>query len=1002
MAERQIGPHEFDRSFKVVRLDTLTLKTRHNTKEASIFGFADLELATDKSLDWKNTKTSSVVDLMISSGFQLPALESLNSTRDEELSEAKPKNTKDASTHMQAEWLTIDFAGPGRVLSWEHASNTACTGLANGSLLAKEERYQIENLNVMYPLEESVTELMFIKILVKTLQCIPNQFFQFSQSQVLQTKKFRLVSCSPELTKDLVGEVVEGAGALMKIKAFLREGELNECFKEAIEDFLNFYQRFLFELKEETLLKFRLKVLCLRSQLIFVQRVLAEIEEHRSQDSELIDMLLKLLEVTEIDFESNCIVRSFFVNLSKSFLEQLSRCVYEADMNPLAPFVFSLADVETPYDFPTYQRSVHLAGSLGVLSSHAASVQRCIRTVLLFKTLDKKLPPYWSVSAANRPVLKLEFTKQGFVQQEAALIEFAALQKTQLLEIEKQMLLAEEMRRKAQLEMRLAFLRTLKKSRDVMALAKDRIREEAIDKKRFFYELLTSQIQDNKARNEKAKVKAQLEAEKKRKEEEIERQLVEKGKRYLMEQYAMLVHNSKLMVVEWKARRQALHPKRIVAVMRQLNPSLMDLEVEIPKVIPEEQAQPAFERTIMVQREPPGGKSQMGLIMQRNQVGAPAPKPVYRAEKAIKFDSYSLVSEVFCDEILRKVYLLIKAKKAPVKSADYRPNFIDIVGEAVHIVEYPANLVWKRLVVDPLVTQVKAADQLGLHLFVRSLRLKEHLKALRSFALMGAGDTLDLFLLYMPSHQLPQSAWDLAVSLSSSRDHPLADRFKIQIGPDGEFAVRYEAEWPLNLVLHKKSMELYSKIFNWLLRMRRTSQLLNNCKVFFHNSTLRQLKGVADAQMRRVQLLRHRMHLFVTLLQEHVATVVHGSAWLDFEKALRKAEHVEELIEAHDFYLNSVISKCSLEGRSRFVIEHAKIMFSLVERLHGLLLDACPFQPFTSTELEELQNLEVDFNRVHRFLYTMTKSIAAKGQSAELFLRIDYNGFFASQLDHDR
>jgi len=600
----------------------------------------------------------------------------------------------------------------------------------------------------------------------------------------------------------------------------------------------------------------------------------------------------------------------------------------------------------------------------------------------------------------NRPLLKLEFNKLGFIQQEALLIEFAALQKTQLLEIEKQMMIAEELKRKALLESRLAFLKNLKKSREVVAAAKERLKVEESEKKRFFYELLTSQIQDNKIRNEKAKMKARIEAEKKQKEEEVEKQLVEKGRRYLMEQYALLVHNSKLILVEWKARRQALHPKRIVAVMRQLNPSLMDLEVEVPKTVDEEEpVQPVFERTIM--RQPPGGRSQMNEIIHYMDIEDPKPAPV-RIEKAFKFDSYSLVSELFCEEILRRVYLLIQSKKSPVKSSENRANFGDIVGEAVHIVEYPANLVWKRLVIDPIVTQIKTADQIGLHLFVRSLRLKDHLKAMRSFALMGAGDTFDLFLLYLPSQQVPQSAWELAVNLSSSKDHPLADRFKIQLAPSGEFVVKYEAEWPLNLVLHSQSMEIYSRVFNWLYRMRSTSHLLNNCKAFFHNTSLRKLKGRPDAQMRRVQLLRHRMHMFVTLLQEHVATVVHGSAWLEFEKALRKAEHIEALIEAHDSYLSSVISKCYLEGKSRFVIEHARIMFSLVERLHGLLLEACPFQPFTPTELDELQTLEIDVSRVHRFLYTMTKSIAAKGQSSELFLRIDYNGYFSSQHEYDR
>jgi hypothetical protein len=991
MAERRTRD-KGDIAFKLVCLDTLTLNSTFNTKEAALFGTVVLEQAP-KLVEWELTKDGSLADMLVASKFKLPPLESLNSTKDEELDEPLQLTAKDASTTIAPDWLSAAFTAPQRVLEWEVQSRDSrrCTGLAHGSVLAKEESYQSAYSNVLYPLEHSVTERTFIQILVKTLQCIPNQFFQFKDNQVTQKQGLRLLSCSPHLTQALVSEVTDAAAALLRVRAVLDERDLNLCLKEAVEHFLDFYQRYLFEQKEETLLTFRLKSLFLRSQLVFVERIVTEISGSQGNDSELVDMLLELLEVAEIDYESNCIVRSFFVKLSKGFLEQLSQCIYAADLNNDKPFLFSLTSL--PEDLPSYQRSIELVNAPGVLSKLAESLLRCIRTVLLFKSLDKRLPPYWSVLAKNSPVLKLEFTKSGFIRQEAALLDFAASQRTQLFNIEKQIMLAEELKRKEQLEARLAFLHSLKKTRELVGAAKDRLRSEEQDKKRFFYELLSGQIQDNKARNEKARQKAALEEEKKRREEESELLLIEKGKRYLMEQYAALVHNSRLILVEWRARRAALAPKRLVAIMKQLNPASMDLEVQEPAVMAEKTTvEPIFERI----RQPPGGNSEMLLVMQHQ--AREAPVKAVQVVRPIKFDSYSLVSEVFCDEVLRRVYLLIKAKKEPRKLADYKTNFVDIVGEAVHIVEYPASLVWNRLVVDPIVSQIQAVDQAGLHLFVRSLKLEEHLTALRSFALMGAGDTFDLFLLYLPSHQLPQSAWEMAVNLSSSKDNPYAERFKIQYGSEEDFKVNYETEWPLNLVIHAKSLEHYSKVFNWLLRMRRTSQLLSNCKAFFHNLSLRRLKGTPDAQMRRVQLLRHRMHLFVTLLQEHVATVVHGSAWLELERSLSKAGNIEALVEVHDSYLNSVISKCSLEGRSRFVIEHAKIMFSLVERLHGLLLDACPFQPFTATELEALQTLETDFNRVHRFLFTMTKSIAAKGQSSELFLRIDYNGFLANQL----
>lgn len=57
-----------------------------------------------------------------------------------------------------------------------------------------------------------------------------------------------------------------------------------------------------------------------------------------------------------------------------------------------------------------------------------------------------------------------------------------------------------------------------------------------------------------------------------------------------------------------------------------------------------------------------------------------------------------------------------------------------------------------------------------LHLFLRDLKLEEHLKAIKRYALGGAGDTMDIFLMTMldsESHGDPNVIFDFAVKISS-------------------------------------------------------------------------------------------------------------------------------------------------------------------------------------------------------------------------------------------
>ena len=66
-----------------------------------------------------------------------------------------------------------------------------------------------------------------------------------------------------------------------------------------------------------------------------------------------------------------------------------------------------------------------------------------------------------------------------------------------------------------------------------------------------------------------------------------------------------------------------------------------------------------------------------------------------------------------------------------------------------------------------------------------------------------------------------------------------------------------------------------------------------------------------------------------------------------------------------------------------------------------ILIETDPLRGIEEEKVRELRAIEKDFNRIHRFLYTMTKTMAEKGVYPELFLRLDYNRYLARQLEKE-
>jgi hypothetical protein len=150
------------------------------------------------------------------------------------------------------------------------------------------------------------------------------------------------------------------------------------------------------------------------------------------------------------------------------------------------------------------------------------------------------------------------------------------------------------------------------------------------------------------------------------------------------------------------------------------------------------------------------------------------------------------------------------------------------------------------------------------------------------------------------------------------------------------------------------------------------------------------------------------MYYFTSLLEEYVMNEVIQTEWLRFKKALTSISLFEELVDLHNGYLNTILEKCFLRGTVRdgntevYVMHERKLqqtfnlIFNHVFKLNHLIREygtsICE-----SDALTDLESVAQQFKETSTALYAAVRNMAYKGQHQELFLKMDFNRYFAKQ-----
>lgn len=910
------------------------------------------------------------------------------------------------------------------------------------SQLSKDyEKYLRKNLDSSYTqAEHPLDNSEFIRNIKNLILGIPNKLYSIDNR--IPKQRFRLESYAHEVLQNFMKDILISSQSYkyllsLSISMQGKKELISPAFASGLTQILSFFENYIIDIPNTiTVIQFYIQTQSLRSQIQSIKAICEDIPT----GLKLMDYLYDVISRNEGDFENYHLLQMVFKSVLKPLLEILSGFVFACEVHDVYGEFVVQFNKDLPssvnYTLESYVNAFQYFPSL-VFDSVKDELLNIGRNMRILKFLEEDLSFYFQILSTATlssleitdiqvPRFKLSYKPFKINLISDVFLNFQAEQTKCLLILEKKEIELQKTKSELLVRKKKSHVQEIKL---VSTSQKKFEQEKLLEKKQQqwnFYKILESQLNENKEFKRISQQKIQ-ESERKLQEkiEQEQRDLVEKGKKYLMEKHQEMLDGLyfKKALEEWKKKRLELNSKRLEFFKRgedESSPVLldkMDIEVIPDTVDTEMKKEDEVDANVYYPvrvRQPPGGISTIGELFVYDfpepSEKTKAPQPTYEYKNEL--EKLQICSDLLWEEILNKVFRKITPKKKwelqPKKEVfnifeDLFPNFSEKMNETKNF-SVPFTKIIQRLILEPIKAQSDILNKACVHLFLRKLNLIDHLKALKRYSLLEAGDTIDLFLNTIFSASFTgnmTAAWEGSLKMTSSKDDEYGEIFRIALKKNNLYKmqfktvedldfllIQYKLKGPLELVISQDVIDQYCKAFCCLLRVKYVTSVLSNIKIF--------RVPASHVYHRKIHLLRQKMQHFLDIYQGYIASELHGSSWKYLTKNINKATSIEDIIDIHKKYLEMIMTRCFLTGKGKVVMEQLKIIFQLVMRFQNIVLELDEYA------IREVDLIEQDFNSIHRFLFKMTQTMANKGNYPELFLRLDFNNFMTQKIEKEQ
>lgn len=228
--------------------------------------------------------------------------------------------------------------------------------------------------------------------------------------------------------------------------------------------------------------------------------------------------------------------------------------------------------------------------------------------------------------------------------------------------------------------------------------------------------------------------------------------------------------------------------------------------------------------------------------------------------------------------------------------------------------------------------------------------LLEHLQAMRRYLLLGQGDfirhLMDLLKpeLLRPATTLYQhnltGILETAVRATNAQ-YDKAEILKrldvrlLEVSPGDTgwdvFSLDYHVDGPIATVFTRDCMGHYLRVFNFLWRAKRMEYTLTDIwKGQMCSAKLLKTIPELSSVLHQCHILASEMVHFIHQMQYYITFEVLECSWDELWKQVHQAKDLDDIIAAHEVFLDTIISRCLLDNNSRSLLNQLRAIFDQI------------------------------------------------------------------------
>ncbi|XP_048568963.1 gamma-tubulin complex component 4 [Triticum urartu] len=260
--------------------------------------------------------------------------------------------------------------------------------------------------------------------------------------------------------------------------------------------------------------------------------------------------------------------------------------------------------------------------------------------------------------------------------------------------------------------------------------------------------------------------------------------------------------------------------------------------------------------------------------------------------------------------------------------------------------------------------------------------------------------------LRMPLFGMKSSTSQKDFQKSNTSDLSLQGKASSELALDGwhSIALEYSVDWPLQLFFTPDVLSKYRKVFQYLIRLKRSQmELEKSWTAVMHQDHVdfsdycKDRKNSSATQLRRLRTkpfwrVREHMAFLIRNLQFYIQVDVIESQWNVLQTHVQDSHDFTELVTFHQDYLSALISQSFLDIGS---------VSRILDSIMKLCLQFCWSieQYETGANMFEIDHITEEFNKKSNSLYTILRSSRLAGSQRAPFLRqflmrLNFNSFF--------